>query len=253
MKLDAQTILIIFVALQLGLLIFKRRAQVWHFDSDKPFGWVEAEKRGELTPEILRLEAASDDKIRLYHFWFQIERLRREAIPGAFAELGVYKGETAAWIHQFDAEREFHLFDTFEGFKQQDLAREKAFGKYYKSGQFGDTDLISVQKRLGDSPLLHFYPGYFPDTAQDLPETSFALVHLDADLYWPTLQALQYFYPRLAPGGAILIHDYNHNWDGVRQALHEFMPTIPEILIELADRQGSAMIVKSRGEPEYRN
>lgn len=246
MPLDAQTILMIFVVLQIALIIFKRRARQWHYDSDKPHAWNEARSRGELSQTLLQIEDASSDKVRLYHFWLQCQRLERESVAGAFAELGVYKGETAEWLHLLAPERELYLFDTFEGFKAQDLAHEKAFGKYYQSGYFSDTDLETVQKRLGDSERLHFYPGYFPATTVSLPEQSYALVHLDADLYKPTLQALEYFYPRLSPGGVMIIHDYNHIWEGVRQALHEFTPTIPEQLLELADRQGSVMLVRAK-------
>ena len=246
MQLDAQTILMIFVGLQILLMIFKARSSQWHYHSDKPHAWIEAGKRGELAPALRRLEQASSDKVRLYTFWLQSERLEREAVPGAMAELGVYKGETAELLHLLAPERDLHLFDTFEGFKAQDLAHEKAFGKYYQPGYFADTELESVQKRLGDSDRLHFHAGYFPDTTAELPEQSYALVHLDADLYMPTLQALRYFYPRLSPGGVIIVHDYNHIWDGVRQALHEFCPTIPENLIELPDRQGSAMLIRQK-------
>ncbi len=247
--LDAQTILMIFVALQIALLLFKRRASQWHYHSDKPFAWNEARSRGELNSGLIRLEQATDDKVRFYQFWLQIERLKQEQVAGAFAELGVYKGETAEWLHLLDPERELHLFDTFEGFKAKDLAEEKAFGKYYQPGYFSDTDLETVQKRLGPSERLHYYPGYFPETLSDLPEQLYALVHLDADLYRPTLAALEYFYPRLAPGGLIIVHDYNHNWDGIRQALDEFVLKIPESLIYWADRQGSVQIVRQKTLP----
>jgi len=46
-------------------------------------------------------------------------------------------------------------------------------------------------------------------------------------------------------GGVIIVHDYNHNWEGIPKAIDEFMVTIPESLIELSDWQGSAMIVKN--------
>ena len=69
-------------------------------------------------------------------------------------------------------------------------------------------------------------------------------MHLDADLYKPTLAGLEYFYPRLAKGGVILIHDFNHNWDGVRKAVDEFRKNNDIIISEVADMQGSLMILK---------
>ena len=43
----------------------------------------------------------------------------------------------------------------------------------------------------------------------------------------------------------IIIHDYNHDWEGVKKAVDEFVNTIPEKLVAVADWQGSVMIVKS--------
>ena len=36
----------------------------------------------------------------------------------------------------------------------------------------------------------------------------FALVHLDCDLYAPMRAGLEFFYPKLVPGGFMIIHDY---------------------------------------------
>jgi len=50
---------------------------------------------------------------------------------------------------------------------------------------------------------------------------------------------------RILNEGVIIIHDYNHNWNGVRKAVDEFAKTIPESIIEITDWQGSAMIIKN--------
>jgi O-methyltransferase len=71
------------------------------------------------------------------------------------------------------------------------------------------------------------------------------LVHIDADLYQSTIDALEYFYPKLNNTGAIIIHDYNHNWDGVRKAVKEFEQHIPEIFVELPDMYGSVVLIKN--------
>ena len=60
-----------------------------------------------------------------------------------------------------------------------------------------------------------------------------------------TTAALNFFYPRMAKGGVIIIHDYNHNWDGIPKAVDAFLITIPESLMVLTDWQGSAMIIKN--------
>ena len=212
---------------------------------DKPYAWEEAVNSKQVSKELVRIERSYRDKVRFYNLWFQVERLRKNNISGAFAELGVYKGETAKAIHYMDPDRKFYLFDTFEGFMEKDLAGESQSDRRFLTSLFADTDLKKVEDFIGGNDNLQYRPGFFPGTAKGLENESFALVNIDADLYVPTIEALRFFYPRLVEDAVIIVHDYNHNWKGVNKALDEFMPTIPESLFELSDWQGSAMIIKN--------
>ena len=137
------------------------------------------------------------------------------------------------------------LFNTFTGFAEKDLEQENTKGGKYTTKEFSDTNLETVKEYMNAGENVIYYPGYFPSTAIGLDNRKFSFVNIDADLYLPTIEALCFFYPKLSPGGVILIHDYNHTWDGIKKALDEFMPTIPETIIELPDWKGSAMIVKN--------
>jgi len=90
----------------------------------KPHRWVAAVKNSEVSGELVKLEKGYYDKVRFYTFWLQIERLKAKKIVGTFAELGVFKGETAKIIYEMDSSRKLLLFDTFEGFADQDLQVE---------------------------------------------------------------------------------------------------------------------------------
>ena len=58
--------------------------------------------------------------------------------------------------------------------------------------------------------------------------------------------ALAFFYPRLVSGGALLIRDYNHKWEGVKRAVDEFILTIPENYVSVPDMYGSVILVKNK-------
>ena len=239
--LQLTNIILVLIFLFLG---FKYLETTWSYKISKPHKWEKAVKNGEISNRLKKLERSYRDKVRFYMFWFQIERLKKDHVPGAFAEVGVYKGETARIIHEMDPSRSLHLFDSFEGFDKQDLETETTDAR--STIDFSDTNVKLATALIGGNANIVFHKGYFPDTVLHLDVEKYALVHLDADLYKPTLAALHYFYPRLAEGGVIMVHDYNHTWDGVRRALTEFQAAIPEYFTELPDWQGSVLIVKNK-------
>jgi O-methyltransferase len=239
---ELASITLVVVLLFLG---FKLAETNWSYKISKPHAWEEAIKKGEVSKKLKGIERSYRDKVRLYTFWLQIERLKKENVMGAFAEVGVYQGETAKLIHEMDNSRKFHLFDTFEGFNKQDIGSEK-INEVNRSIDFSDTTVESVLSFINGNSNIVIHKGYFPTTTENLVEEKYAFVHLDADLYNPTLAGLQYFYPRLTEGGVIIIHDYNHTWEGVTKAVDEFSKTIYENPVEIADWQGSVMIVKNR-------
>ncbi len=174
-------------------------------------------------------------------------RLNHTGIPGSVAELGVYKGDTAWKLNLLFPDRRLYLFDTFQGFYETDIAVEKARSlSRAEAGDFSDTSEKSVMSRLPFPDRAVVRKGFFPNTASGLEQETFALVSLDADLYAPTLAGLEFFYPRLSPGGVIILHDWdNRRFPGAGQAVcvweqqHGPLPLIP-----LGDLHGTAVIIR---------
>ncbi|HEV3339393.1 MAG TPA: TylF/MycF/NovP-related O-methyltransferase, partial [Pirellulales bacterium] len=157
-------------------------------------------------------------------------------LPGKFAEVGVYQGVTAKLIASVKGDRELHLFDTFEGLPPMS---DKDAG-VHRVAQYA-CSLESVQEYLRGQDGVYFHKGLFPDSARDVEESQYAFVHFDVDLYAGTLACLEYFYPRMVPGGVMISHDYGM-LAGVQRALQEFMADKPEPIFEQPTTQ--AMIVK---------
>jgi hypothetical protein len=160
----------------------------------------------------------------------------QSALDGEMAEVGVYQGCSAKIISVASGATPLHLFDTFAGLPapgsdEQDRMRT---GHYAAS-------LQSVQAFLAGASNVYFYPGLFPETAAPVRDKRFSFVHLDVDLKSSTLGCLEFFYPRMVPGGVILTHDYSY-LDGVREAFEAFLVDKPECAMELATSQ--AMLVK---------
>lgn len=153
---------------------------------------------------------------------------RTAKVPGDIAEVGVYKGGSARLICEVKGKRKLHLFDTFEGLPGNCTPWDGEFG----SGGFA-ASFEQVSGYLSRFPEVHFYKGFFPQTASGLEELRFSFVHLDVDLYQSTKDSLEWFYPRLNRGGVLVSHDYV-NAEGVRKAFDEFFDDKPECLMELA-------------------
>lgn len=211
-----------------------------------PEQWIYFLRNGKLSEQLLNLEKQYPDKSRFFNLWFQIERLKREKVPGSFAELGVYQGETAKVIHAMDNSRKLHLFDTFEGFAKKDLTKEKGEAATYSTKNFADTSVEKVLQNISGNDTVFVHKGYFPETTNGLTDEAFALVNIDTDLYNPAKAGLEYFYPLLSPGGVILIHDYTYKWEGLVKAVNEFVAEIPENIIEVPDMNGTVMIIKNK-------
>jgi len=183
------------------------------------------------------------DLVRLYFLLNQIEYIKNNNIDGLIAEVGVFKGTTAKLFHQAFPDRELLLFDTFDGFDERDINHEKENSRA-KSGGW-NSSLDNVKDFIGSSKLVQFFPGYFPETAENInPNYSYALVHLDADLYNPQISGLEYFYKRIVRGGVLIVHDCNNEYFGSRQALDEFFLDKPETPIIIPDKSGSAIVIK---------
>jgi O-methyltransferase len=168
----------------------------------------------------------------------------RDSIPGDTAEVGVYKGHFAQKIQLAFPDRTLYLFDTFAGFDAVDKAFDWKRGYHSHHEDFSDTSAEGVLSRMPHPERCVVRKGRFPDTIQGL-ETNFVFVSLDADLYVPILEGLRYFYPRLAPGGRIFVHDHaGPGYQGVAQAVREFCREHSVGYVPLCDVGGSVVIAK---------
>lgn len=194
-----------------------------------------------MRPEQLSLFDARVATMRLL-----AEQIHELEIPGDAAELGVYRGDFAVHINAAFPDRLLHLFDTFEGFDESDVALESREGlSRAKQGDFSGTDADTVRRRMPYPERTTLHKGWFPDTFAGCDGLSFAFVSIDADLYAPTAAALPLFWDRLSPGGALLIHDVNGTqYRGAGKAVSEFCAARGILPTPVCDIHGSVILRK---------
>lgn len=159
-----------------------------------------------------------------------VTQLRRVfALPGDIAECGCFRG-LSSWMICATLNEEnggydgsgYHIFDSFAGLSTpvaEDNADGKGMSDMMQEGAFACTE-EQVRRNLAAFPAITYHPGWLPQSLEGLPERLYRFVHVDVDLYEPTVGILDYFYPRLVTGGLILTDDYG--WPGTRRAFDQF-------------------------------
>jgi len=184
--------------------------------------------------------------IRQSTMYLLAKEIQEAGIEGDLAELGVFQGEFASAINDALPDRTIYLFDTFEGFADEDIRVEEANGfSFAKEGDYSDTSAEAVLAALPHPEKAVVCKGYFPETAHMAGDSRFALVSIDADLYQPIKEGLKFFWPRMERGGYIIIHDYNNmQYKGAGQAVKEFCRENNLFAVPLADLHGSVILLK---------
>ena len=137
-------------------------------------------------------------------------------VPGVICEVGVYEGGSAKIIRE-ESEKELYLFDTFDGFADE---LNDTDPKHYQIGDCAANEQV-VRNLMKNENNVFITKGKFPDTANVIKNKKFAFVHIDTDIYNATKNSLEFFIPKMSPGGVILIHDYPAH-SGVKKAVDEF-------------------------------
>jgi O-methyltransferase len=163
-----------------------------------------------------------------------------DTLPGDTAECGAYRG-ASSWLicDRFkETEKTHYVFDSCEGLS----APLSVDGGYWTKGDLRGGEEV-LKKNLDPFPKAKIFRGWIPDRFDEAAGSSFCFVHIDVDLYQPTLDSLGFFYPRLVPGGIILCDDYGFaSCPGAKSAFDEYMKDRPEKIVHAPT--GQAFIIK---------
>jgi predicted O-methyltransferase YrrM len=197
---------------------------------------------GDLAKEVIEQGRTYLYYDRLYTLYQALSNIRRlVAASGdsevSMAEVGVFRGGSSYFIASAAREMNLpqatlHSFDTFEGHAAQDL--KGGVDNYHvsqdaKKKKFLSTQFESVQEYLAEHRNISLYKGRFQDNCAQITARTFHFVHLDVDIYEPTVFALDFFDDRLVAGGIIVVDDYGSvTCEGIRQAVDEFVGARPD-------------------------
>jgi hypothetical protein len=191
----------------------------------------------------------------VFAFCEAVRYVERRSIPGAIVECGVWRGGSsmaaALMLGALGAQgRDLCLFDTFEGMSAPTEADQRSRDAA-PADRLLDTSrrdekiwccspLEEVRTNLASTGYpperIHFVEGKVEETLPGAAPETIAVLRLDTDWYQSTRHELEHLFPRLAPGGVLIIDDYGA-WEGARKAVDEYFASSP-LLLNRIDETG---------------
>ena len=179
---------------------------------------------------------------RIHALICAVEHVIGNHIAGDVVECGVWRGGSmmavALTLLRLGVhDRTLWLYDTYAGMTQPglddigydgvparlefDRRRITAESSTWAAASLDDvranlasTGYPDLAQRFVQGPVEHTIPATVPDRI--------ALLRLDTDWYASTRHELQHLYPRLVPGGILIVDDYGH-WRGAGKAIDEYL------------------------------
>lgn len=173
-----------------------------------------------------------------------VRHIHVHGVAGAVVECGVGLGGStmaaATVLKELgDTDRDLYLFDTYAGMSEPTEEDVSVLGKqarvqYARHLQddgscnwiaYGMAQVEATMARTGyPTARLHFVEGMVEQTLPATDTGPIALLRLDTDWYESTKAEMEQLFPRLTPGGVMIVDDYNR-WLGSRKAVDEYLAT----------------------------
>lgn len=161
-------------------------------------------------------------------------------VDGDTAECGAFAGASSFLMcnHLLSTHKKHCIFDSFEGLSNP----SGEDGEYWHQGDLSSSEEI-IRLNLRNFNNVEIYKGWIPERFSEVSSRKFSFVHLDVDLFQPTFDSLEFFYPRMNQGGIILCDDYGFTTcPGAKKAVDEFFSDKKEPVICLPT--GQAFMVR---------
>jgi len=173
-------------------------------------------------------------------------------IPGDIVECGVWRGGSSmamamALLEYSDTSRTLWMYDTYAGMTEATDVDMTHWGANAadllaaaKQHEAPEHSLVLARASLEDVTAnmqstgypvgrINFVKGPVEQTIPGVMPDQIALLRIDTDWYESTRHELRHLYPRLSPGGILIIDDYGH-WQGARKAVDEYFKDAPLFL-----------------------
>lgn len=167
---------------------------------------------------------------RLDHLEACIADVLAKDIPGDLIETGVWRGGAVIFMRAVlaaygDPARRVWVADSFAGLPDSDADRFREDRRHLHWLDHEPAVSLEIVKRNFErydllDERVRFLVGWFRDTLPGAPIDALALLRLDGVTYDSTLDALRPLYPKLSPGGYVIVDDWQ--LQGCRYAVEDY-------------------------------
>lgn len=192
-------------------------------------------------------------RFRYYSLYQNAVLALNKNLEGDVAECGVWRGHSAHMLASILQKsgfcNKFLIFDSFQGLS--DLVPLDINERFQPSEKeiIALREMLScpehiVRANLSEFDFIEYYAGWIPTRFPEVADRQFILVHLDVDLYEPYRDSIEFFFPRLVSGGAMVFDDYGFTqFPGAKTAVDEAMAIMkPSFFYKIPS--GGAFLIK---------
>lgn len=177
-------------------------------------------------------------------------------LPGDVIECGVFKGNSFFRLAHFrdilesKYSRKIIGFDVFGKFPESSFEKDKAYlEKFINSAGADSIEIEEIEKILSYKKIENYelvkgnILETIPEYCKRNPHLRIALLHIDVDVYDPTIVILENLYEKVVRGGVIMLDDYGV-FPGETEAVEQFFKDKKVIIQKLPISHVPSFVIK---------
>jgi O-methyltransferase len=164
-------------------------------------------------------------------------------LAGDFVECGVNTGIYSLAVCKYvgfdKLDRDFWLFDTYRGIPESHMAPEERATRIEENASLYSECYELARRNFAPYPRAHLVRGTVPETLASVQIGKVAYLSIDMNIVAPERAAIEHFWPKLVPGGIVVLDDYGWlHFDAQKRSMDEFAARAGVEVLTLPTGQG---------------
>ncbi len=152
---------------------------------------------------------------------------------------GIFPLAIAEFIDLNATGRNFWLFDTYEGIPERQAEEAERDGVRIMNAQHYTNVWDVAARNFSPYPNARLVKGIVPETLSTVDIDRVSYLSIDMNIAFPERAALEFFWPKLSPGGTVIFDDYAFAGHSLQQrTINEFARSVGLSVLTLPTGQG---------------